>query len=591
MNRRASSWLRVGVPACMAAALVGCDRDQPLEPLNAAVVGGVKPPSGTSVRPTSSSAVLVTWTDNTTNETGFRIERSATNTGPWATAGTTDPNVTSFDDGGRASEQQVCYRVVATLPKGQSNASNTSCTTPPAAPVGFTATVFSPTAIDLAWTDNSAVEDGYEIERATAVGGPYSTVAFVAANTTTYRQGGLITNTTYWYRVRANNDFGYGDCSNVASATPAFLAPKAPSGTNVRPSSSVTAFITWIDNSVNETGFRVQRSTDLGATWITYYTPSANRTFANDFGLAIEKQVCYRVKAFNAQGDSPPSDVDCTTPPAGPTDLTVAVVDPQTNDLAWTDKSAVEDGYAIERSDGTTAFTVVAHLAANSTHYRDVGVTGGVVYRVRATKDSGGSNYSNVAGTAPPQAPVAIAAMPWWSSRAVAISWTASSTNIAAFRVERSTDRGGTWVRAATGAGIPDFYFYDRYQFVDGATSEQEVCYRVIAFNNAGDSPPSNTKCTAPPAGATNLRATWAEDGMLFTWTDNSAVEDGYTVVLTTDCPEQSEVWLGGIPANATSYVVTGVWSCLGAVPGAFVVVMKDGGYGDSSNWASPSEP
>src|SRR5207249_8353611 len=55
----------------------------------------------------------LTWTDNTQNEDGFRVERSATTAGPWVLAGPTGANVTSFDDGQRAPEQQMCYRVVA----------------------------------------------------------------------------------------------------------------------------------------------------------------------------------------------------------------------------------------------------------------------------------------------------------------------------------------------------------------------------------------------------------------------------------------------------------------------------------------------
>jgi hypothetical protein len=577
MNRR--------VAVCLVAALIGCDNQEPVGPLVAA--RAPKAPGGTDARPINSSTVLITWDDSSGNEIGFRVERAAAAAGPWETAGTTAKDVTSLDDGGRASEQQVCYRVVTLSRTGASSPSNTSCTVPPAAPTGLTGTVVDHQTVDLAWTDNSAVEELYWVERATAEAGPYSNVASVPPNTVRYRQSGLSSNATYWYRVRANSDGGYGDYSNVVSATPAFTAPTAPSGTNVTPTSSSTVRITWVDNSANEDWFRVQRSVDLGATWTTYYTLAANRTAANDYGRTSEQQVCYRVIAFNAQGESPPSQADCTTPPAGPTGLTVAAVDPQTNDLAWTDNSAVEDGYEVQRGDGTTAYSVVAQLAANSTSYRDVAVTGGAAYRVRATKDGGGSDYSNVASTVAPSAPGEVGAMPAWSSTAVGIGWTDNSANEEGFRVERSTDGGGSWVAAGTTGANPPYLFWP-VKFADGAASEQEVCYRVIAFNSAGESPPSNTDCTAPPAGATNLTATFAEGGILFTWTDNSAVEDGYTVVLTTDCAEQSEVWLSGIPANATSYLLTENWSCLGGVPGAYVVVMKDGGYGDFSNWASP---
>src|SRR3989442_3518234 len=69
--------------------LVGCDR-QPLDPLEASSVGpnGLRAPSGTDAKPSTSSTIDITWTDNPPpNEAGFRIERSATSGGPWATAG------------------------------------------------------------------------------------------------------------------------------------------------------------------------------------------------------------------------------------------------------------------------------------------------------------------------------------------------------------------------------------------------------------------------------------------------------------------------------------------------------------------------
>src|SRR2546422_10745451 len=64
---------------------LSCDR-QPLEPVfDAAAVGapGLRAPSGTDAKPSNSSTIDITWTDNSPNEAGFRIERSATNAGPW----------------------------------------------------------------------------------------------------------------------------------------------------------------------------------------------------------------------------------------------------------------------------------------------------------------------------------------------------------------------------------------------------------------------------------------------------------------------------------------------------------------------------
>ena len=559
--------------------VAGCENRDPLTPINARQT---RDPSGAYASPLNSSTVQITWTDSSPNEITFRIERSATGTGSWVTAGTTDRNITSFDDPGRPAEEQVCYRVFAAFRNGLSNPSNTSCTIPPAAPTGLTATMVDHQAIDLAWTDNSAAEDGYYVERATAQAGPYEVVAFLAANAVGYRHSGLTTNTTYWYRVRAGNDGGYGDYSNVASATPVFAAPNAPSALAVIP---VNTFIqvTWVDNSVNEGGFRFERSVDDGLTWIAVRVLGPNSTITYDYGLGLEQAGCYRVFAYNAYGEAA-SNVDCTAIPRSPTDLHAAAAGTAI-ELTWTDNSAVEDGFAVYRAiPSIEAYRKIADVSANTMAYRDVSVTADVTYRyyVRATRDGGSSYNSNIAtavvATVPPNAPGEVHPIPLGST-AVGIIWTDNSTNAEGFRVERSTDGGGSWVTVGTSW----FAAYYPDQFVDGGRiTEEQVCYRVFAFNGAGDSPASDQGCTTPPAAPTNLAATGSAEGILVTWNDNSAVEDGYYVVLITDCSELPE-WWESRPANSTSYLDTWSYWCFGPTLGYYVVATKDGGWSDFS--------
>jgi hypothetical protein len=78
--KRRSSFRLVGVIGCLAAGLSGCDTN-PLAPARehpAALFsrGGSKSPSNTSARPENSSSVEITWTDNSSNEDGFHVERS-----------------------------------------------------------------------------------------------------------------------------------------------------------------------------------------------------------------------------------------------------------------------------------------------------------------------------------------------------------------------------------------------------------------------------------------------------------------------------------------------------------------------------------
>ena len=122
----------------------------------------------------------------------------------------------------------------------------------------------------------------------------------------------------------------------------------------------------WVDNATNETGFRVQRSLDLGVNWTTVVTIyGQNATSITDYSLTSEQRVCYRVIAFNADADSPPSNTDCTAPPAAPSGLTATVVDSKTVDLAWIDNSTVEDGYEVRRAREGEDWSSVADLPPN----------------------------------------------------------------------------------------------------------------------------------------------------------------------------------------------------------------------------------
>lgn len=71
------------------------------------------------------------------------------------------------------------------------------------APTNLTATAVSTSQIDLAWTDNSSIEDGFSIERSPNGVTGWTEIATVGANITVYSDTGLASSTTYFYRVRA----------------------------------------------------------------------------------------------------------------------------------------------------------------------------------------------------------------------------------------------------------------------------------------------------------------------------------------------------------------------------------------------------
>jgi hypothetical protein len=178
---------------------------------------------------------------------------------------------------------------------------------PLAGPTSATATASSATAVDVRWTDNSADEAGFLVQRSADGGSTWTDVASVAANVTTVHDTGVTENTAYTYRVRAFDATRVSGWSNLASVTTpvAPKAPVAPSGLTAQELSTTAVRLTWTDNSANETGFNVYGSKDGGTTWTLLGSVGANVTAVDHTGLTRNQTWTYRVTAFNAVGESP----------------------------------------------------------------------------------------------------------------------------------------------------------------------------------------------------------------------------------------------------------------------------------------------
>ncbi|MGE5552498.1 MAG: fibronectin type III domain-containing protein [Betaproteobacteria bacterium] len=280
--------------------------------------------------------------------------------------------------------------------------------TAPAAPSDLRVTVTGTGRADLAWTNNSADEDGFLVERRTGAFGEFQRIATLPEEASGWSDPTLSAEGAYTYRVLAFNAAGLSSPSNeVTVVLQSAQPPEAPSALTATAISPYSIVLTWQDNSSTEEGFRIERRTEAERHFVEVGTTAANVTLYTDTGLAPRTRYTYRVRAFNAAGYSDYSGRAYARTPAGavpaaPSNLSVSAADCRRTVLIWTDNSRDEYGFIVERSlapDGP--FTQVDWLGPNVTYYVDRHGLGCIplYYRVRAYNAYGVSPPSNTASS------------------------------------------------------------------------------------------------------------------------------------------------------------------------------------------------
>lgn len=262
--------------------------------------------------------VRLSWSYSGSTATGFKIERT-TDGVRYVEIANVGATSRSHDDLTAASGTTQSYRVAAYNSAGLSGYSGVvTVTTPevPRAPSALVAAGVPIGQIKLEWVDNASIESGFRIERSTN-GAYYYEIASVGANTQSHMDRTISPSTTYWYRVAADSSAGRSDYSNVAAITTPELA-QAPSALAATVVSSGQVDLAWVDNASNETGFRIERSTN-GANFTAVASIGPESTAHVDRTVASDTTYHYRVAAYNVSGMSGYSNqVTVRTPVAPP---------------------------------------------------------------------------------------------------------------------------------------------------------------------------------------------------------------------------------------------------------------------------------
>ncbi|HEX2839539.1 MAG TPA: fibronectin type III domain-containing protein [Phycisphaerales bacterium] len=452
--------------------------------------------------------VRLTWTDTSDNESRFLLQRETRNSsGAFASLQSmiVSPNTSEQVDNPGPGEHR--YRIAAANGAGQSAATDWVNITiepqaptdtageVPAAPSGLIISDAGNRTATVRWTDASANEDAFEVERNPAF--PGGRVRVQANQMTLSDACGV---GQFWYRVRAVNASGGSAFTDWVNVTVADTAPEAPSALAVTDDGDhTTATIRWSDNSDNESSFRVehqqQSSGGWGSTRVIQTLANAAQQ-ADQPGPGTHR---YRVAAVNSAGASAftpwatltieQAPVDPSTlPPSAPSGVMASDQGNRRAGLAWNDTSTNESGFQVERAPAFPGGLVT--LGADVTAYLDTSGAGSFSYRVRSFNNAGYSAWSDWAGVniaeTMPSPPLDFSATDAGDQTRVMLRWTDASFNEQGFRVERSTWNDGQWQPVS-----PLLLSANSSTTID-APGLGRHRYRIQSFNSGGDSAPTD---------------------------------------------------------------------------------------------------
>ena len=313
---------------------------------------------------------------------GYEIKREVI-ADVYDTVGNTDGKTTTFTVSGLTTDKTYTYAVSAKMGYGTTPESNSASATPrsnsinvtndpvtsttaqvtkSSPPIKLTATVVSPTQINLSWSspanDGNSPITGYKIETKKDNDPSFTTLVADTKNTEkSYSHTNVITNSKYTYRVSAINAIGTSEPTNEFSVTPRSTNIKiSPIGKLSIDEGKLLSFtVKLVDSSVKDAVFSLENNPPAGAkiisnTGMFSWTPTLSdggRTYSMDIvakkdGQSDRVTITVTVNEVSEE----PKPTPTTTEPAEPKELGIApFVDKTKDPQSYVDRYNNEPNY------------------------------------------------------------------------------------------------------------------------------------------------------------------------------------------------------------------------------------------------------
>lgn len=368
------------------------------------IVNAPVSPSNLTGTATSPTSIRLQWTDNSSNETEFRVEQKNAS-GTFVDIGSVLANATTLEAGGFTPGQIGIFRVRARNGSGNSGYANEASATTPGPGNGACAP--SSTTVCL-------LNGRFQVS-----------IAYVNPFSSPPNQPGTFLAARLLQGVQ-NPDtalFGFASAQAVevvvriqdtrpfAPRFDLYYGGMTDVGYTVTVTDTVTGVTRQYTNTVGRVGGGVDRSSfPAGALgWEDRMLSSGGRDRFYDEIPGASSGIEPNDPVFQTgtltlgtprTGTPAPSGVKTHAVPAAPSNLTATATSSSMIVLHWQDNSSDEDEFRIEAKPGSgVTFSDLGAAPANSTSVDVTGVSPGttVVFRIRARNASGDSGYSNEA--------------------------------------------------------------------------------------------------------------------------------------------------------------------------------------------------